>query len=581
MSQTQTPMLDPERVQLLSYFGSAVALACCLYAGFNWLMGFFTGVWIMLGNGLLLMLNQLRLGSIDSHSAYNRLATTQTTICFLAVCAVIQQTGGVQSPVIVWVALAPIAATLLFGFTSRTVFWLLMTLGAVSVFGLLPLIGIPVPRNYNTELTHIFFSCSLFGFVLLLFLLTQIFESTKNRALQQSETHNRELRLANDRVEAAYVAKSRFLAAASHDLRQPAHALGMFVARLSQMHNRRVDGTRTVESYPDLVQGVEASAQALQELLDVLFDYSRLEANSTDSPLCPVNVNALFNQMRVLFSETANSKGLRLRIRPTSTWIISDPVLLQRVLLNLIANAIEYTPCGTVLVSCRPAGGGQQACIQVWDSGIGIDRSLHTTVFEEFFQVENPERDRAKGLGLGLSMVDRACRLLGHTLNLRSNLGCGSRFSVTANSTTLRPAVTEQPPVAQQTVAHDVHGTAIWLIEDNQMGGEALQGLLQSWGCDVTWFESGQEALDAAANGNWPDFIISDYRLRDNLTGIEAILELRDAAQSDIPACLITGDLEEDVKYQAHRAGLTLLKKPIQPAKLRSLLRRSVTAPTA
>jgi signal transduction histidine kinase/CheY-like chemotaxis protein len=573
--------LDPEKLQLLSYFGSAVAFSCWLYAGFNWLMGFYNGVWIMMGNGLLLMLNQMRLGQITDMCGYNRLATSQTVICFAAVCGVVHQSGGVQSPVIVWIALAPIAATLLFGFTRRTVFWLLMTLGAVSTFGLLPVFGVEIPRNYNTELSHLFFTCSLLGFVLLLFMLTQIFEGTKNRALQESETRNRELRIANDRVEAAYVAKSRFLAAASHDLRQPAHALGMFVARLSQVHKAPTEAPRQPENYPALVQGVEASAQALQELLDVLFDYSRLETNAGANPLRPVSVNALFNQIRVLFSEAAHRKGLRLRIRQTSTWIMSDPVLLQRVLMNLVANAIEYTPAGTVLVSCRSAAHGKQACIQVWDSGIGIDSTLHTAVFEEFFQVENPERDRAKGLGLGLSMVDRSCRLMGHALRLRSNLGCGTRISVTAHCTALRPTTPVPEPTPQEAASQEVQGTVVWLIEDNLMGGQALQGLLESWGCEATLFENGQQALEATAQGRWPDFIISDYRLRDKLTGIEAILELRDAAQSDIPACLITGDLEEDVKFQAHRAGLTLLKKPVQPAKLRSLLRRSMTINSA
>jgi signal transduction histidine kinase len=245
----------------------------------------------------------------------------------------------------------------------------------------MPPLGLTPPVRYNLELTHVFFSNSLFGFVLLLFVLTQIFESTKNQALLESESRNRELQIANERVEAAYVAKSRFLAAASHDLRQPAHALGMFVARLSQIHSERNAGTQDREGGAALVQGVTASAQALQELLDVLFDYSRLESNASGNALRPVCVNDIFEQLRLLFSNTAVSKGLHLRIRPTPLWVMSDPVLLQRVLLNLVSNALEYTPRGTVLVSCRPGGQGGQAHIQVWDSGIGIDQSLHQTVF--------------------------------------------------------------------------------------------------------------------------------------------------------------------------------------------------------
>ncbi|WP_296511123.1 hybrid sensor histidine kinase/response regulator [Rhodoferax sp.] len=581
MSRGDTGALDPEKLQLLRHFGSAVALSSLLYAGFNWLMGFVPGVWIMLGNGAALMANQFWLGRIRNLADYNRLGMAQTAICFTAVSGVTYYSGGVQSPVVVWIALAPIAATLLFGFTSKTVFWLAMTLTAVAGFGLLPLVHLEAPRRYDTELTHLFFANSLFGFVLLLFVLTQIFESIKNRALQESETRNRELRVANDRVEAAYVAKSRFLAAASHDLRQPAHALGMFVARLSQIHQERDTAVPERRASEELVQGVTTSAQALQELLDVLFDYSRLESTHADNPLRPVCVNDLFTQLRVLFANTAASKGLHLRIRPTPLWVMSDPVLLQRVLLNLVSNALEYTPRGTVLVTCRPAAQGQQASIQVWDSGIGIARELHNTVFEEFFQVENPERDRAKGLGLGLSMVDRSCRLLGHALALRSNLGCGSRFTVTATATPLRPRPSELPPAEDFSGKADVQGASIWLIEDNALGGQALQGLLLSWGCKAELFEDADQAQRAAQEGAVPDFIISDYRLRHKQNGIGAILTLRAMLQSDIPACLITGDLEDDVNYQAHRAGLVLLKKPLQPAKLRSLLRRSLKTATS
>jgi len=382
-------------------------------------------------------------------------------------------------------------------------------------------------------------------------------------------------------VEAAYVAKSRFLAAASHDLRQPAHALGMFVARLSQIHAERNPETLERDGSAALVQGVTASATALQELLDVLFDYSRLESNPSGSTLRPVNVNDIFEQLRLLFANTAASKGLHLRIRPTSLWVMSDPVLLQRILLNLVSNALEYTPRGTVLVTCRPSAGGSQASIQVWDSGIGIDQSLHQTVFEEFFQVENPERDRAKGLGLGLSMVDRSCRLLGHPLVLRSQLGCGTRFTVTATATPLRPAHSGSAATEDLSATADVQGANIWLIEDNILGGQALQGLLQSWGCRASLFDSAEQAHRAALVGEQPDFIISDFRLPHNQNGIGAIISLRNLLQRDIPACLITGDLEEDVKHQAHQAGLVLLKKPLQPAKLRSLLRRSLKAPAS
>ena len=257
---------------------------------------------------------------------------------------------------------------------------------------------------------------------------------------------------------------------------------------------------------------------------------------------------------------------------------MSDPVLLQRVLLNLVNNAIKYTAQGTVLVCCRPARQGRQAQIQVWDSGIGIDAPLHQSVFEEFFQVANPERDHTKGLGLGLSMVDRSCRLLRHPVALRSALGCGSRFTVHADASAPRPI---QPPPAAPDDTLDgapVQGREIWLIEDNPLGGQALQGLLQSWGCTTRLFENLALARQAVEAGEMPDFLISDYRLREQETGITAILTLRELLQRKVPACLMTGDLQEEVLHQAQSAGLVLLKKPVQPAKLRSLLRRSLLA---
>jgi len=224
------------------------------------------------------------------------------------------------------------------------------------------------------------------------------------------------------RIEQATQAKSRFLAAASHDLRQPTHALGMFVERLRQLP---LDAEAV-----QLIANLDASVQSMQDLLDALLDISRLEAQVVTAEVRPFALNELFDKLRIATGPIALQKGLRLRIRPTRVWLLSDAGQVHRILQNLLGNAMAYTPSGTVLLSCRPLRGGSMARIQVWDSGVGIAPEHHEAVFKDYFQVANPARDSSKGLGLGLHIVDLIARLLGLPVQLRSNLGCGSRFSI-------------------------------------------------------------------------------------------------------------------------------------------------------
>ena len=375
-----------------------------------------------------------------------------------------------------------------------------------------------------------------------------------------------ELHLRKDEAEAASQAKSRFLAAASHDLRQPAHALGLFVARLKQLPS----DAQTLE----LVNGVDASVQALQDMLNAFFDYSRLDSQLTHASLRNFELNAVFDKLRTSFSETAAQKGLRLRIRPCREWVQSDPILLQRVLLNLLGNAVQHTPCGTVMLACRPSSQRGYLRLQVRDSGIGIAERHQKKVFEEFYQVENPERDRNKGLGLGLSIVERSCKLLNHGLHLRSALGCGSTFTVLVPVG--QPEEMGVSPVTLDAAKlHDIHGMRVMLIEDDELGRAALKGLLESWGCVVIEACSVGTALERWDHRLLPDFILTDYRLLGAQNGVDAVRSLREAAAGEIPACVISGDTAEDVKELISTAGLMLLQKPVRPAKLRSVLRHA------
>jgi signal transduction histidine kinase/ActR/RegA family two-component response regulator len=384
-----------------------------------------------------------------------------------------------------------------------------------------------------------------------------------NHARSRFET---ELHLRKNEAEAATRAKSRFLAAASHDLRQPAHALGLFVARLKQLPQDA--------QMRELVLGVDTSVHALQDMLNAFFDYSRLDTQLIQARPRSFDLNQVFDKLRISFAETALQKGLRLRVRPCQAWVQSDPVLLHRVLLNLLSNAVQHTPSGNVLLACRPSVRRGYVRVQVRDSGIGIAEEHQQKVFEEFYQVENPERDRNKGLGLGLSIVERSCKLLDHRIQLQSAPGRGSSFTlwvplgkVSAGSS---PSERVDPPALT-----DLQGMRVVLIEDDELGRAALKGLLQSWGCSVVEAATASQAILRWDPAALPDFILTDYRLLGAQNGIDAVQLLRAMAGKEIAACVISGDTAEDVKSSILTAGLLLLQKPVRPAKLRSALRHA------
>ncbi len=466
-------------------------------------------------------------------------------------------TGGVQGTGLFWVYTVPFLAFFLKGERGGWAFSLaFLGVAVVYLLGISP--GLPGVYHFSLGVS-VHFLLSLAFYVLV--------AAAFNHARSLYEV---QLREGKAQAEAAYLAKSRFLAAASHDLRQPAHALGMFVARLTQLPHDAP--TR------ELVTGVEASVRALQEMLDAFFDYSRLDAPALQLRRQAFPIKQLFDQLHSSFASMADARGLRLCVRQSPQWLESDPVLLHRVLLNLVSNALQYTQQGTVVVACRPATATAQARIEVWDSGVGIAPEHHTKVFDEFFQVSNPERDRSKGLGLGLSMVARACQLLGHPLQMRSALGCGTRFTLwvptTPAQTPARPEVTEQAlEVLAEGAGFDQ--LQVCLIEDDVLGCTALSGLLQSWGCQVTAADTALGAMDLVRRGMRPDFVVSDYRLRGEHDGIEAVRMVRQALGSEVAACLISGDTDAVLRQQVQRSGLVLLQKPVRPAKLRSVLRHA------
>ncbi len=383
---------------------------------------------------------------------------------------------------------------------------------------------------------------------------------------RQVEQVTQELRRKMDQAETATQAKSRFLAAASHDLRQPSHALGMFVARLGQLpmepHMRQ------------LVDKLDIAVQSMQDLLDGLLDLSRLDAGNMQIRMAPVDLNALLASVQRALHGMAEAKGLRLRVRPTQRWCVSDAALLNRMLMNLVINAIRYTEHGSVLVACRPAARGTGVRLEVWDSGIGIAPEHHADIFKEFYQLNQRSGDRNLGMGLGLNIVQRSAELLGHQVALRSQPGQGTRFSIALQAASPAQIAAHRPTDAGLPAPGDITGLQVMLIDDNSNVREAVRELLASWGCVVRVATSLAEAQHLLQAHGAPDVILSDFHLGAAENGIDCIAALRAQAGSAIAACILSGDTHQDFLQAVKDAQLPLLHKPVRPAKLRSLLRR-------
>jgi signal transduction histidine kinase/FixJ family two-component response regulator len=359
----------------------------------------------------------------------------------------------------------------------------------------------------------------------------------------------------------ASAAKSRFLAAASHDLRQPMHALGLFVAALK---DRMGDGEAR-----DLVEHIEASSQAMEALLNSLLDISRLEAGVIEPRLESFPAARLLSSLQRQFSMTARERGIELVIVESRLAIRSDPLLLERILSNLVSNALRYTDRGRVLVGCRRRGA--QVHVEVWDTGRGIPESQHEAVFEEFVQLHNPERDRDKGLGLGLAIVARLVKLLGHRLDFHSREGHGSMFAVRAPLATQGEEDKRATP--REFIGNPLAGALVALVDDEPEIVAGTSRLFDAWGMRTVTAADGLEAMARLdALGAAPDVIVSDYRLREAETGIEVVERLRARYGAHIPALLVTGDTAPDTLRLIGASGLPHLSKPLRPAKLRALL---------
>lgn len=367
---------------------------------------------------------------------------------------------------------------------------------------------------------------------------------------------------AKANAEYADMAKSRFLAAASHDLRQPIHALGLFAAILRGQIDEPA-ARKTVER-------IDASIEATDNLFNALLDISKLDAGALVPNVQDFPLRQLFEKIEAAHAQEALFKGIRLRVVPTASIARSDPQLLEQVVGNLVSNAIRYTRSGGVVVGCRRRG--KCVRIEVWDSGIGIPENRQEEIFQEFFQLDNLERDRKKGLGLGLAIVKRLCDLLDHPIHVVSQPGRGSKFTIEMpiGQATVK---TQAESVVPQVSGPAVTGAFILVIDDEVDVLDGMDALLRSWGCHVLTATSGDEALKKMADHERPlDIIISDYRLRNGETGIKVMQRLQAEIGEKIPGILITGDVASDRLREADESRYRLLHKPVHPTALRAAL---------
>jgi two-component system, sensor histidine kinase len=386
---------------------------------------------------------------------------------------------------------------------------------------------------------------------------------------------NSQLGVAKHQAEQANLSKTRFLAAASHDLLQPLNAARLFGSLLASR--------RLAPANRELVRNSLTALDTIDEILTALLDISKLDAGALPVTMADFAVADLFAGLAEQCGLLAERKGLRLTFAASSLWVRSDPRLLARILHNYVANAIRYTPTGgRALVGCRRRAG--RVLLGVWDTGPGVPEDKLDEIFEEFRRLDGGTEQREKGIGLGLAIVQRMASLLDHPIVVRSTVGAGSLFGVELPRAAARPAAVGVRPAAPQsrTALSPLRGAEVVLIDDDSASLAGMQGLIGQWGCRTVAGVSGAAVLSQLAGRRQaPDLIVADYHLQQGHVGLSAITDLRTAFQADIPAVVVSADYREETRLLVQRAGCHFLAKPIQPAKLGSLMAQLLRRRTA
>ncbi|MDQ7016422.1 MAG: ATP-binding protein [Gammaproteobacteria bacterium] len=428
--------------------------------------------------------------------------------------------------------------------------------------------GLAVPVYLLSQETYEYNVLGLLAllFIVICFYVTHLFQRffiSNIRLRFQNVSLVKKLQREKESAEQANRAKSLFLAAASHDLRQPLHAVGLYAELLQQK-------LKEPEQF-ELLKKLNNSNTALNGLLNSLLDISRLEAGSLQPELKTISSQQLMQQLQEEFSPQFKQQHRQLRFHSNDLKIVSDPTLLARILRNFISNALQYGQQGKVLVSCRKRE--NSALFQVWDQGAGIAKEQHFEIFDEFTQLKNAQRDRSQGLGLGLAIVKRLSRLLTHPINLSSQLERGSVFSVSVPSH--QQNMKSVSMATAPTVVDTQMDLIVLLIDNDHDILDATSQLISSWGCQVIQASNYEHAKTQLNSDHLrPQVIISDFRLGKKLTGINVIQNIRQRLDKRLPALLITGDTSPETLRELRDSQLPVLHKPLQPMRLRAFLHK-------
>ena len=367
-------------------------------------------------------------------------------------------------------------------------------------------------------------------------------------------------------AEQANLGKSRFLAAASHDLRQPLQTLSLLRGILT----KRIKD----QSGARLIAKLEETLSAMSGMLNTLLDINQLEAGIVRPEIAEFPISSLLDHLKTEFAYHVTTKQLDWRVAPSSLAVRSDPRLLEQMLRNLLANAVKYTERGKVLLGCRRRG--DKLRLEVWDTGIGIPAGQLEAIFEEFHQLDNAARERSRGIGLGLSIVQRIGDLLDHAIDVRSWPGRGSVFGIEVPLATNEQRL---PSGANRMEAITGPTGAILIVEDDPSVREMLVMLFEGEGHRTTAIAGADEALSLVARGALqPDIIIADYNLPGDLTGAEIVARLRRALRREIPAIILTGDISSDTLRKIAGADCVHLSKPAEPEMLTQQVLAFLTA---
>lgn len=380
--------------------------------------------------------------------------------------------------------------------------------------------------------------------------------------LRRLEGSNEALVVAKDEAERANLSKTRFLAAASHDLLQPLNAARLSISVLSE--SQATDDARS------LAGQIDQSLQTIEDLIKTLLDISKLDAGVVKPEVRAFPLDDVLSMLEASFAPQATAKGLKLKVRPCGLLVRSDPMLLLRVLQNLVSNAVRYTDSGGVVVGVRKRG--TQCFIDVVDTGSGISENERDTIFEEFYRGAAAAGGTHTGLGLGLAIVQRTVQALGHSLVVKSEIGKGSTFRLDmphVGAVARGAHAAAEQPVGAQTAT----GAIVLLIENDRDVREATTRLLERWSCRTLMAHGLNDIAPLLAElKRPPDVVLADYHLDDGQTGLAALEEVRRLAGRDIPAVVLTADHSTAVAADVLAAGCELMHKPIKPAELRALM---------